>query len=511
MRSVIILLCLGGLMEATRSFADGGVTFATGAELAFGFLLLASLFAGRLCAGINVPQLTGYIAAGVVAGPFVLELVSVDMAGSLKMVNGVAVCLIALVAGGELSIKRMKPLLGTIRSMTVWAVLGTGILLTGTIFALQPLLPFFSGLSPVQGVAVSFVLAVVLASQSPAVVMALLSETKSDGPVSQTTLALVVIADLVVILLYALASPIATVTLGGGADPVGTIVTVAWEIFGSAGIGLGIAVVLVQYIERVQRGVTLFVLLVCVVVAEVGVRIHLDPLIVTLVAGVYLENVSKLDATKFIHDLEAGSLPVYLVFFALAGAGLKLDLLAEVIVPAAIIAVVRGVGFWWGCRRAARRTGAVANVEKYVWVGLLPQAGLALALALILQRTFPTFGVEAAALILGVVALNQVVTPIMLRIALVRSGEAGKKDGDDHGHGSDDRGSDDRGLGGDAHELAPGDVDRESDSEAPYGTASAEIVAPVPAAEPVVAVDVDAVASEDEPPVLPGPDREPDA
>ena len=423
-------------MEATRSFADGGVTFATGAELAFGFLLLASLFAGKMCAAISVPQLTGYIAAGVLVGPyFYLHLVTTDMAESLKMVNGVAVCLIALVAGGELSIKRMRPLLGTIKAMTLWAVLGTSILLTGVIFALQPLLPFLSAMSPIQALAVSFVLAIVLASMSPAVVMALLSETKSDGPVSQTTLAMVVIADLVVIVLFALASPIATISMGGGADIVGTIATVAWEIFGSAAIGLGIALVLVQYISRVNRGVTLFVLLVCVVVAEVGVLIHLDPLIVTLVAGVYIENVSKLDATKVIHDLEAGSLPVYLVFFALAGVGLNLELLGKVIVPAAIIAVVRGIGFWWGCRRAARRTGASKAVESYVWIGLLPQAGLALALALIFRRTFPEFGVEAAALILGVVALNQVVTPIMLRVALVRAGEAGQKAGDDNGHG----------------------------------------------------------------------------
>jgi Kef-type K+ transport system membrane component KefB len=124
------------------------------------------------------------------------------------------------------------------------------------------------------------------------------------------------------------------------------------------------------------------------------------------------------------------------VFFALAGAGLQLDLLAGVIVPAAIIAIVRGGLFWWGCRRAARATGASPEVEKYVWVGLLPQAGLALALALIMRRTFPGFGDQAAALVLGVVALNQLVTPILLRIALIRSGEAGRRPGtqSDHGH-----------------------------------------------------------------------------
>jgi len=459
-RAVFILLALGGLMQATRSYEPAALI--SGPELSFGFLLLAALFAGQMVAAISIPQLTGYIAAGVVAGPYVLQLVSVEMTDALRLINGVAVCLIALTAGGELSIRRMRPLLGTIRSMTLWAVVGTAVLLTGVIFSLQPLLPFFDRLTPGQGIAISALLGVTLASQSPAVVMALLSETRADGPVSQTTLALVVIADLVVILLYALVSPIATVSLGGGADIGRVVGTVAWEILGSAGIGLVIGILLGLFLSKVRRGSTLFVVLVCFVVAEVGARVHLDPLIVTLVAGIYLENMSRIDATKLIHDLEGGSLPVYLVFFALAGAGLDLRLLWSVILPATIIAVVRAIGFWWGCRFAARRTRALAEVERWTWVGLLPQAGLALALALIMQRTFPSLGVELGTLVLGVVGLNQVLTPILLRVALVAAGEAGKKDAgvpDDGGEEEPARGQRSATVTGPAPAPAPAPVE----------------------------------------------------
>ncbi|RMH44520.1 MAG: sodium:proton exchanger [Deltaproteobacteria bacterium] len=426
MRALVVLFALGALMHATRSFADARAV--ADAELSFGFLLLSAMYAGELCAAIAVPRLTGYLAAGVVAGPFVLDLVSMDMAGALRMVNGVAIALIALTAGGELSVRRMKPLLRTIRSMTVWAVLAGAVALTATVFALQPLIPAFDGIGTGAALALSAIVGVTLASQSPAVVMALLSETRADGPASQTMLALVVIADLVVIVLYALVSPLAQLAAGGGSVDVGQVVaTIAWEIFGSAGIGLVIGVLLALFLAKVERGAVLFVVLVCAVVSEVGAVVHLDPLIVTLVAGIYLENVSRIDATSLIHELEAGSLPVYLVFFALAGAGLALDLLWGVAVPAAVIAVVRGAVFWWGCRRAARRTSAEPAVERYVWVGLLPQAGLALALALILRRSFASIGDELAALVLGVVALNQIVTPILLRIALVRAGEVGRR------------------------------------------------------------------------------------
>jgi hypothetical protein len=66
-------------------------------------------------------------------------------------------------------------------------------------------------------------------------------------------------------------------------------------------------------------------------------------------------------------------------------------------------------------------------VAAYAWLGLLPQAGLALAIADLLRRSFPAFGQEAFALVLGVVGLNQLIAPVLLRVALVRSGDAGTR------------------------------------------------------------------------------------
>ncbi|MCP4250167.1 MAG: hypothetical protein GY778_24250, partial [bacterium] len=100
---LLLLLALGVLMSAARGFVPSDVEMATvaGTELAFGFLLLAAYFGGKVFAKLRSPQLTGYIVVGVVAGPFVLHLVSVQMVDALRIINGVAVCLIALTAGGE--------------------------------------------------------------------------------------------------------------------------------------------------------------------------------------------------------------------------------------------------------------------------------------------------------------------------------------------------------------------------------------------------------------------------
>ncbi len=146
-----------------------------------------------------------------------------------------------------------------------------------------------------------------------------------------------------------------------------------------------------------------------------------------LAAGMYLENFSKADAHDLLKDFENAQLPVFLVFFALAGGKINLDLLYASLVPVAILAVVRAASFFLGTKVATARTGTDPAVTKYAWFGLVPQSGLALALALLVQSTFPTFGPQAAVIVFGVVGINEMISPVILRVMLVRSGEAGRR------------------------------------------------------------------------------------
>jgi Kef-type K+ transport system membrane component KefB len=179
--------------------------------------------------------------------------------------------------------------------------------------------------------------------------------------------------------------------------------------------------------RSVKNGAALFALLICVVVAEIGARIHLDPLVVMLAAGVWLKNFSRSDASKLFHGFESAELPVFLVFFSLAGSKLDVEQLWVMLVPVLIIVAARASVFYVGCRIACRRTDADPSVTKYGWTGLVPQAGLSLALVVVIQQNFPSFGQPAAVLLLSVVGVNQLVAPVLLRISLVRSGEAGQR------------------------------------------------------------------------------------
>jgi Kef-type K+ transport system membrane component KefB len=426
MVEVLILLALTGLMHAARTFTSTAV--AGGTELAFGYLLLSAYFAGRLGNRLGLPKLTGYLLAGILAGPFVLELISEQMTSSLRVVSGTATCILGLTAGGELDLVRVKPLLRTLRSITVFGVMFAMVALTGLLFVLRPFMPMFSGMPVVESLAVCAVIGVALSAQSPAVVMALLAETRAEGPLSRLVLATVVVADLVVIVVYSIVAAITGALMGGTIDVAGTTLDIVWELFGSMVFGVAIGMLIGAFLRTVRGGsVSLFALLICVVVAEIGSRIHLDPLVVMLAAGVWLKNFSRSDANDLLHGFEAAELPVFLVFFSLSGSKLDLYVLWATLIPVVLIATLRAAVFYVGCRFACARTDAHPSVARFGWTGLVPQAGLSLALVVVIQKNFPSFGPAAAVLLLSVVGVNQLIAPLLLRASLVKSGEAGRR------------------------------------------------------------------------------------
>ncbi|MCC7176749.1 MAG: cation:proton antiporter [Bryobacterales bacterium] len=414
-------------MHATRSFApQAGVagSGAAGTAVAGGYLLLSALFAGSLFESLRLPRLTGYLVTGILAGPQVLGLVSRPMVENLGIFNGVAIALIALTAGAELGLREMRPLMKGIFWVIVVAVFGVMIILPAAVYFCRGLLPFFEGLTTLQAVAVAAVLGVTMTAQSPAVVIALRSEMQAEGPVSRTVLGVVVLSDLVVIVVFALVSSLTKTLFGGSADALQTAGRLAWEILGSAGAGLLAGLALAVYLKYVKGSAALFVLAVAFIVAEVGQRIDFDPLIVACTAGALVRNATSL-GHRLLEEIEGSSLAVYVVFFAVTGAGIHLDALRMVGIPAAIFVLVRGMSFYALNWAAGAKARAPLPVRKYAGFGLMPQAGLALALALMFSRTFPNLGAGAAALVLGGVAINEMVAPILYRFALVKSGEAG--------------------------------------------------------------------------------------
>jgi Kef-type K+ transport system membrane component KefB len=442
-RPVLMLLALLALVAAARSFTRGtGDVQATssGAAMGFGLALLGAVFMGQLFAALKLPRLTGYLFLGVVAGPQGFDLITDRMLADLKLVNGVAIALIALTAGLELNMKKMRPRLASIAAMGGLGI-GTAIVVVSVAsFALSSLLPQFEADFTVQQrIAVALLTGTVFATVSPSVAFAILAETGSEGPVSETALGLVVLGDIALVIGFAAVNAfVASKFSAGGAH--GGVGTLFFEIFGSLAVGVGLGFILSVYVKRVARKTPLFAFGLCFLAAEAGGRLHLDPLLLCLSAGLTVENLTAVEGTKLAHDLEIAALPTFAVFFCVAGAGLHVREFGHVAQWAVLFALLRGCSLLAGAKVGAFLSRPPEMVRKYGPFAMLPQAGVAIGLAILVKKQFggtidhPRWGDHLADVVLGTIALNEFIGPSILRWAMTKTGEAGKKAAVEGGH-----------------------------------------------------------------------------
>lgn len=432
-RAMLLLAVVVVLMASTRSFlpdTDPAGTHA-GVALGFGFLVLAAVQAGNLFAAVRLPRLTGYLLCGLVVGPDVGALLTTQMVSDLRIVSGVAVGLIALSAGSELNLRALRPRLRSV--LLISAVALPIALATTTLLAwvLAPRLPFLATFTGAQLWTAALTLGVVFSSLSPAVTIAILSETASAGPVSETTLGVVVIADLFVIVLFTVVNALGARVFGtpGAAGELSPFLALAVEVFGSMGVGVLVALALAAAHRYAREHLAILILAVCVTAAEVGSRLHLDSLIICLTAGVLLENALGVGGAAISRALAPAALPIFAVFFALAGARLHLHDLKELWPLALAFALTRGVSLMGGAFVGARMAGADPVVRAWGPLGMIPQAGVSVGLAELVARHHPSWGAGARGLLLAVVTVNELLGPVLLRLALTRAGEVGKREG----------------------------------------------------------------------------------
>jgi Kef-type K+ transport system membrane component KefB len=202
-----------------------------------------------------------------------------------------------------------------------------------------------------------------------------------------------------------------------------SLATVAWEIGGAVLVGAVLGGAVALYLRFVHRELFLFALIVAFFGAEITNLVHVETLLTLLTAGFVMENVSRHGEGEVLrHAMERSAAPVFVVFFALAGAEMALHDIGALwflIIP---IVLVRGVAMWMGTLLGARWAGA-REEGRYVWMGLISQAGVAIGLATVVVQVYPTRGAQMQTLFLAVLAVNQTIGPILFRHALVRSGE----------------------------------------------------------------------------------------
>lgn len=423
-RIVVLALLIGGavLLEPLRVPTEGVI--APRSLFLFGILLLTADTFGDVAHDLHFPRLVGYLVAGLALGPSVMGVVPPGVLQDLAMMKQLAVGLIALLAGAEL---RVKDLADRSRAILLILILQTALvaLVVGVVaLLLARWIPFLQPLGTGSLLTVVILFATILTVNSPMATLALLTETRAEGPVAKTTLAIVLVADVLVILLFTAAFTLAREQLGGpGGGPMDTLAGLLLEVGGSVLAGVFVGTVITLYLRYVKRELVVFAVVAVFATAAAAQALHFEMLLALLVAGFLVENVAPVRAEPMVHTLHQTAVPVFVIFFAMAGAELRVQEFAQMLPVIGAVVVARGGAIFVAARVGARLAGAEEVVERHVWTGLVSQAGVALGFAALVAERLPLVGAGLETLTVGVIAVNQTLGPIIFRRGLDRAGE----------------------------------------------------------------------------------------
>ncbi|MCC7044066.1 MAG: trehalose-6-phosphate synthase [Acidobacteria bacterium] len=398
--------------------------------LSLGIALLAAAITGWLCEFVRLPRVTGYLAVGLICGPAVANLITEPMARDLQAASRFAVVVIAVMAGLHVNLRVLQPRLGGLMRLTAVVLVAAWSLTAVALYAAWPWLPIASELAGVQRFLAIALGATLLVSVSPAVAVAIVTESRARGPFADLSVQVVVLLQLATVVLFMLLLGWARVVFGvESPSPGGLLAGALWSLLGSVAFGALVGGIFALYLQYVGREVTVVLMAVCLVLSQTSEPFGFESFLAGLTAGIVVQTVMG-QAGDVLHDaIEYAAMPVLVLFFAAAGASLHVELLATVGVIALVLSGVRLAGWQIGSLVGAKVSGLASGETRLLWRALLPTAGVTLGLASAVASDHAVWGVRLEAIVVAVVAINQLAGPIVFRAALSQAGEIGRSGG----------------------------------------------------------------------------------
>jgi len=392
-----------------------------------GLIAGGGLYVGKLTRRIRLPSLIGYMVLGVVLGVSCLGVLSEARLEKLSFITEIALGFVALTIGAELNLRELRRQSRGI----VWIILFES-------FGAFTLV--FAGIYLTTGdLAMALMFGAVAPASAPAGTVAVIQEYKAKGSLTRALYAVVGFDDALAIGIYALAAAVARGILTAEAGMAtsgwqGTVLDAGREVGLSLVVGAGVGFLFNALVVRLRSSGEVLMLTFGAVLAGVGLSVQLDTslILTNMVIGFILCNLRKEPEVSKVKRPVGLFMPlIFVLFFALAGAHLDLKMLPALGLVGVVYVLCRAGGLIGGASLGAAVGGAEPKIRKYVGLGILSQAGVAIALALISKEQLAALKFEHAArigasLITAVTATSivfEIVGPILTKIALQRAGE----------------------------------------------------------------------------------------
>ena len=394
--------------------------------LVIGIIIVIGFFGGVVAKRLKFPRVTGYIIIGVLLSPSVLNLVSRATIEGLDIITYAALGIIAYSIGGRLRLEPLRKLGRSIAWITPFQSLGAWLIVTLVIAFLAPLIlaipnaTFYQTYFPM-----AFIIGAIACATAPALTLAVVHEYKATGPLTTTLLAVVALDDAIAVIAFAIAVGIAQPLVNGGGIS-------GYQMFGlpfldivkSIGIGAAFGFALIYIARLVRTRALLLVVVLGVITLCVGVTnlLGVSLIMANMVVGFIVANrVKRSDPFIVIDGIED---VVFAIFFVLAGMHFDASVMKIAGILGVLIFAFRFIGKYFGTRAGATISHAQDTVKKYLGFALVPQAGVAIGLALLAKSAFPTFGAIILNAVLASVIINELVAPPLTRYAIFKAGEA---------------------------------------------------------------------------------------
>lgn len=388
-----------------------------------GISIITGLLFGKLAKFVHLPNVTGYLVGGLVIGPSFIGLLNDHNIKSLELVSSVALGFIAFSIGNELKLAYfrevgLKPV-----------VIAVFEALFGVVFVLGGLILYFVIFMEltIQNIQFALILSAIAAATAPAATLMVVRQYKAKGPLTKTLMSVVAIDDSIAILLFGILVAISTsLNPNNDLSIISQIFKPFIEIISSLVVGFVFGVILTLgckwYTGRGNRiSLTIGIIFITIFLTD---YINGSTLLACMILGGTFANLSKKfdEINGLIYFITP---PIFIMFFVLSGAELKLSVLFTVGIASAIIYILFRVfgkifGAWFG----AKITKAEPMVAKYLGYALIPQAGVAIGLSFIATQILDEkLGVEIRTIILCATLIYELIGPIITKITLKKAKE----------------------------------------------------------------------------------------
>lgn len=404
--------------------------------LCLSIALIAGLLMSRITKLIGLPAVTAYLVAGILVGPFFLGRLGIDGIGftseasveSFKIISDVALGFIAFAIGNEFRISQVKAI-G--RQAMIIATFGA---LIATLFVDVALVVLHYIFPDLLSVPVAITMGAIAAATAPAATLMVVKQYKAKGALTNMLLPVVAFDDAVGLMIFAVSFGIARAMNEGHYDMISIAVEPVLEIVLSLALGavMGLIFNLVErFFESNTRRLCISITFVLMTVALSmmkfdigGVHIGFSTLLTCMMMSTVFCNICEF-SEEILEKTDKWVQPLFVLFFVLSGAELKLDLFSNLAIVGIGVAYIifRSAGKIVGASVSAKATKCPEEITKYLGITLLPQAGVALGMSVIARELMP--GAEGELirnLSLFSVLIYELAGPLMTKIALTKAG-----------------------------------------------------------------------------------------